>query len=544
MRRIGTILVILMLVACGVGGLYLKGLQSAQKAAQDKLADTTKVSRTDLDVRVIESGSIDAVKSVEVKSRVSGRLARLFVEEGDRVTAGQLIAQVDRQEPELRVRQDSAQLRGAQSNVGRIGVEIAQRRVTAKAQLDQAILRARQLETEMQVQPSLTRSQVAAAEATLSAAKEELERLRTSGHPNQRTALEAAVREASATLENAEREYNRNADLERRGFVAKQVVEQTKLAMDLAKVRLDSAKANLSRLDSQQRSERASAEDNVRRAQADRDRVVAGSFIDVNKRREYQDAVADISKARAALKDIDVLMAQRSQGQASVDQLNSVLSDSMRQLRETNITAPLSGVVSKKYIQIGELATGLSAFSQGTPIVRIEDRSVLRVNLNVNEIDVAKLSLGMSASVEVDALPGKKYSGLVKKIAPASLSTGATTTTSTSSDTVVKYAVEIWLDSPDDKLRSGMSAKCTLQVAGRKNVLALPVEFIGKDKQGSFVDVVVGKTEKGHKTETRRVTTGLTTGSQVEILTGIKEGETVARPKFSGPPRQGFIQTN
>jgi multidrug efflux pump subunit AcrA (membrane-fusion protein) len=85
-----------------------------------------------------------------------------------------------------------------------------------------------------------------------------------------------------------------------------------------------------------------------------------------------------------------------------------------------------------------------------------------------------------------------------------------------------------------------MSAKCSLEVAKRENALVLPVEFVGKDDEGRFVEFPA-KDPKG-KPEKRRVKTGLETGAKIEIIEGLKEGEKVARPKFSGPSRQGFMQ--
>src|SRR5579863_77782 len=79
--------VLLVLLVCGLGGLALKGLQPA--AAKTESAPVT-VQRSDLKIQVVETGTLNANNVVELKSLVSGRLKALYVDEGDRVKAGQL----------------------------------------------------------------------------------------------------------------------------------------------------------------------------------------------------------------------------------------------------------------------------------------------------------------------------------------------------------------------------------------------------------------------------------------------------------------------
>jgi hypothetical protein len=110
-----------------------------------------------------------------------------------------------------------------------------------------------------------------------------------------------------------------------------------------------------------------------------------------------------------------------------------------------------------------------------------------------------------------------------------------------SSDAVVKYQVEVWLDEADPKLRSGMSAKCTFETVSKKNVLRLPVEYVGKDKDGRFVMLAPPKGSK-EKPKRQGVTIGVTTGAFAEILSGVKEGDRVKRPDYTGPARKGFFQ--
>lgn len=544
MKKIGLILGIVAVVVCGAGYVMFQGAQRAKAALAGKDKDVATVTRQDMAQTVVETGTIDAIKSVEVKSKAGGRLSKLHVDEGDLVTAGQLIVEIDPQETELRVRQDEAQLRGASSSVARTDIEIAQRRVTAQANLKQAEVRLSQLRTELGIQPTLTKASITSARTQVANAKQELERLERTAHPNQRIATETALREAEANLTNVEAEFNRQKELRDQGFVAPKVVENAGLSLELARIRLKQARENSDRLETQLRIEKQRAIEDLHRAEAELERATANSIQDVLKRKEYENAVQDLAKARVALRDVDTLRQSRIQSQSSVDQLSSVLDDSRRQLGETKIKSPLTGVVTKKLVQEGELVAALSSFSSGTPILRIEDRTALRVKLSVNEIDTARLSLGMKAKITVDALPEKTFEGTVKKVAPASTAIGqATLGSPVSTDSVVKYDVEIWLTDVDPRLRSGMSAKCTLEVAKKDKALTLPSEYVGKDEKGRFVEFPLPKDAKPDaKPERRYVKVGIQTGATVEILEGLKEGDKVRKPKFTGPDRSGFMQ--
>ena len=526
---------------CGVGSYALKSMGGGQDPTKDAAATTT-VTRDDLTVTVIENGTIDAEKSVDVKGRVSGRLKKLFKDEGDLVTKGELLAIIDPQETQLQVEQNAAQLRGASSAAERARLEIGQRRITARVAYEQAKARAEELRLELEAQPKLTSAAIRQAQTALASAQQDRLRLVNSLNPTQRVSAETAVREAQANLDNSQRDYQRQTELEAKGYVSGKVVEDAKLQVDLAKARLDSATENFNRLDAQLKADVAKVDEQIRQTQAALDTAKLNSVQDKVKVQTYKSAVADVEKAKADMEDPALLEQGRQQNLATVAQLSSVLRDAQRQLGETDIRAPISGVVTKRGLQVGELATGLSNFSSGSTIVKIEDRSSMLVKLNMNEIDTAKLALGMSAGIDVDALPDEDFTGHVTKIAPASIDTSSTTGAATSSDAVVRYQVEIRLDKTSPHLRSGMSAKCRLNVMSRPKVLVVPLDFVGHDGKTAFLMVRTGTDPKKPTYEKKTVHLGISSGAKVEILDGIKEGDILSKPKYSGPDRKGMMQ--
>ena len=198
MKKIGIALLAIVLLIVVAALLSRGGGQSASASTERET-----VKKGDLLTQVIETGSLDAIKTVEVKSKVSGRVARLNVEEGDVVNAGQLIAVIDPEETQFRVEQDRARLKAAQAALDGVDVQIKQRKVTAKTNVDRASSRVAQLKLELDAQPTLTRTEIETAETAYNNAVKSRDLLQRVTQPNQRTSVQNQVAEAQSTLQNA-----------------------------------------------------------------------------------------------------------------------------------------------------------------------------------------------------------------------------------------------------------------------------------------------------------------------------------------------------
>ncbi|MBX3112765.1 MAG: efflux RND transporter periplasmic adaptor subunit [Fimbriimonadaceae bacterium] len=523
------------LAGCGMPPGGMPGMNAANK--------TTKVEKGELVMQVVETGTLEPEKVVEVKSRVGGILTKLLVDEGDVVSAGQLIGVVDPQETELLVKQTEAQLSGAQASVDRQGIEIAKRKVTIETTLEKAKSRVAQLEAEMKAQPALTTAAIRSAQTQLDLQTKAYEQLVNVTQPNARTTAVNAVTDAENNLKTAQADLNRRKSLVEMGYAAARDVEQAQLQVDLNQTRLREAKERVMRLDNDFRLDREKASQQVKAAQAELDRAKTNAIADRVKKEDYRQALVAVREAEADRRDILSLGAAKRQQEASVRQLQSSLDDSRRQLSYTEIRAPLAGVIGKRYVQAGELVTSLGSFSSGTAVVRIDDRSSMIVKLQVNEIDTARLEVGQPAEIVIDALPDTKFTGKVSKIAPAQVGAASSSTAAaTSADPVVKYQVEVRLDNIDPHLKAGMSAKCTMKVVDLKDVLRLPVAYLGQDEKGFFVMIPPADPKDKKAKPTRRdITVGLRTSTHFEIKSGLKEGETVVKPEYKGPKRQGMM---
>lgn len=182
-----------------------------------------------------------------------------------------------------------------------------------------------------------------------------------------------------------------------------------------------------------------------------------------------------------------------------------------KELDDTVIKAPFSGIVSKVYVEKGEIIAGVGA-SSSNKILHLIDTSRLFAEVNVDEVDISKVKLGQGANVKVDAYPDEVFSGKVVSIAREATTSGG----------LVVVKVKIELDRPDSRLKPGFTANADIIVGEAKNAIILPVEEV-KERGGRYFVTVL----QNGKPVPREVEVGVSDGSYVEIKKGLREGDIV-----------------
>jgi HlyD family secretion protein len=527
------------LLICGGVGWIIAGTRvRANPSANER---TFTVERGDITVEVSESGAVEPVRVVEIKSRVPGRIETLLVDEGAIVEQGQLLARIDPREIKQQVEQGSAQVESARASAQRARIALEMEAQQARLQLQQAQIRYEQALREAETQPTLTQTALKNAENALKSAQENLRLLREVKHPQERVELANALRDAETRLQEARRNYERLQALLEKGYVSRQQVDAAQTQLVAAESQLRNLQQRQQQLAQQHAIELENARLQVESAQSDLERARASAVQDELKRKALEAARADLERARLRLRDIEMRQLELQQARASEKQAVSQFQNLMIQLSETDVRAPIRGVVTRRYREVGELVmSGTTGFGEGTPILQVADLSQMRVRLNLNELDVAKVRVGMPVEITVDALPQRKFRGVVRKIAPAAQSNPQQQTASLG---VVKFAVEVYLNQTDDALRPGMTARCRVITARKANALRLPLEALGKEGDRDYVlRIVPNQTEPNGKPKTEKVfvKVGLRSASHAEILDGVREGDKVLKPPFSGPQRRQF----
>jgi RND family efflux transporter MFP subunit len=189
---------------------------------------------------------------------------------------------------------------------------------------------------------------------------------------------------------------------------------------------------------------------------------------------------------------------------AQIAQADAELQELRIRLGQTEIASPLTGVVATRFVDPGAL------LSSSTPILLILDLSTMLTVVNVPERDVNKIRVGSTAKVSVDALAGEEFLGRVVRISPIL-------------DPQTRTApVEIELENAGEHLKAEMFSRVDLNLETRRSAILLPREALvyRNERQGVFV--VDAETARFQP-----VVTGLTEGDRIEIVEGVREGDTV-----------------
>jgi HlyD family secretion protein len=346
-----------------------------------------------------------------------------------------------------------------------------------------------------------TQTQIAALDAAENAVNTARAQLNTS---------KADLDKAKVEQINADIELKRAADLLEAGIETRSKYDTAKMRFDMTVASVNAAKARVEQSEVQVRD----AEIRVKQA----------------------DAALNSSKARVA------------QQRAGFDQAND-------QLKKTTQYAPIDGVVAGPIVKVGTFA--LANFSS-TALLLIADMTVINVEVRVDETDIANVALGQKAKVKVDALGDKELEGeIVERAAWAQNRSGQTTaqTAAAANQEAKDFKVVVRLtnltDELRDRLKPGMSATAVITTNRRENAIAVPLQALverdprqigqgGGNPAGQTQNPKDKKPFKGvftiqnDKAVFVPVETGITGENDIEIKSGLKEGQEIV----TGPYRQ------
>jgi multidrug efflux pump subunit AcrA (membrane-fusion protein) len=198
------------------------------------------------------------------------------------------------------------------------------------------------------------------------------------------------------------------------------------------------------------------------------------------------------------------------QAQTALDNAELELEQAKDALEDTTITAPYDGLITEVMVEEGDtVPAGISA----GPLFHIVDPSTIEMSGLIDEMDIAGVEIGQKASITLDALPDREYTGTVTYISKVG----------TIEAGVVSYETTITIDEPGPELKDAMSATAEIVVEAHEDVLMVPRQAIVRTDAGKrAVELWTGE-------EVRRqpVTTGVSTGRYTEIVKGLSEGDVV-----------------
>jgi HlyD family secretion protein len=386
-----------------IGGVFLAGvvmvlvLTAAKKREKSVEVRIEPVQNRDLVASVTASGQVRPQTKVDIASDVSGKIVRLAVKEGQLVTAGQFLLQIDPEQAKAAVQRAEAML------------------ASAKAQLAQS-------------------------QANLSQAKKSYERSNS-------------IKQTNATL------------------ISDEQIDQLKTAVEVNEALVEAARH-------------------------------------------------------------------------SVDQATASVNDSKTSLGKTTIFAPMAGRVTRLVVEQGETAVPGTFNKDAATLLTISDMKVLETKVKVDETDVARIKVGDSAQVQIDAFADTTFVGRVTRISNSSVKAAA----AQSADQAVDYEVTIQLLNAPAETRPDFSSTAKIITDSRHNVLSIPIIALtvreNEDLAKGDTAVGLGKTKPkkditkkdvegvfvvgtDNKVAFRPVKVGIAGEKHFEVVSGLKEGEKI-----------------
>lgn len=259
----------------------------------------------------------------------------------------------------------------------------------------------------------------------------------------------------------------------------------------------------------------------------------------------FEKGVISKSEWERSVADYDIAKASRESAYYNVQSAAASVKQSRDNLSRTTIYAPMDGTISKLSVELGERVVGTAQMA-GTEIVRVANLNNMEVEVDVNENDIVKVTLGDSTIVEVDAYLKREFKGVVTEIANSA-------ETALSADQVTNFKVKVRIlpesykdlveGKPDyfSPFRPGMTATVDIVTERKEKIIGVPISAIviktdtSSVKKRNVKETSTETSEKfecvfvkvGDEAKLRVINTGIQDDSNIEITSGLTEEDVV-----------------
>lgn len=183
----------------------------------------------------------------------------------------------------------------------------------------------------------------------------------------------------------------------------------------------------------------------------------------------------------------------------------------LSKLNQTVITSPIDGTVIGKPLPAGQMVA--QGVTNPTVILTVADMSQMQIEAQIDQTDIGKVAVGQKVSFTVDAYPDKKFTGTIANVSKKAVT----------QQNVIYYTATIDVKDAQDLLNPSMVARVTVSIGESKGTLLIPLAAVKSDKNGKYVVVI----KADGKSENIAVTTGVLGEDNIEIKSGLNEGDTV-----------------
>jgi HlyD family secretion protein len=452
--------------------------------------EVASVHRSTIASTVQVTGSIQALQDVQLSARISGRVIAVNFREGQLVRAGQVIVQQDTTDLQATAREAEANISQAEANVSSNVAKVSQTK------------------TNYLLAVQTAKQSVAQAKAQVASAQQNYLKIKGGARPQQILQGQSQLLLAKANLDNAHTTLNRDKSLFSQGAIAKSD--------------LDTAQTNY---DVQVQTYKNQQQSYSLTVQGNQTEDIAAALAQLQQQQaNLQTAISNQQTVQLRRDDITAAQAALQQARAAVQQQQATLAYDQQQISYASIQSPIDGIVAARETEPGQIA------SPGTNLMRVVNVKTVYYEPTVYETDFSQTTVGAPVTVQVDALPGRSFSGIVKAVYPAA-SSGSR-----------QFTLRVAVPNPTNALRPGMFARGTLMAEIHHNAVVIPVSALvpvlnsGTDAASSEGNATGGTTlpaqqvfvvGAGGKAVARKVKTGIVTQSQVEVTSGLSPGDSL-----------------
>ena len=453
------------------------------------------VRRGEFVVKLRETGNLEALLSVEVRSNVEGEIEQIFVTEGEFVEEGRELLKIDDEQISEQRNQAEAYRNAQKARHKQADLQIELTTKRHASDIAQAENSVRMSEGRLESIKAETRQRITEAETRISTTRNYLEQddisLRQAQIALEQAQLayqraQAASQSSKVKLDTAQAEYDRNKELFEKQLVSKRTLEESETRHANAQYEYDTAEKDVQTqfqsVESQKQNIEA-REEAIKSRKATlkqhEEGLITIKEAGAAREKEY---VAGLENARAQLLKIqetadpekELTRHSKVSARADLRQAESALAAQEKRLRWTTVQAPISGTVTRVFFEEGEIVTsGRSAFSRGEALMTIADLSKMIVKTRINEVEISKVEVGQEAEVRVETYTDRVFKGRVSEISP-----GAIVPQQGMQNTVITFEVDVEILEATSELLPGMSADVDIIVFKRSDVLQLPIEAV------------------------------------------------------------------
>jgi RND family efflux transporter MFP subunit len=559
--RVAAIAVLALLVLAGFAAVSSrrKAAQTAAPAVHPAAApkpaavevQVERVFARALSQPIRVTGTLRTDEVVTLSTKATGLVKRVLAKEGDRVRRGQLLVEVD--DRDLRAQRDRAvatvragesQVKEAEAAVHAAEARLQQARTNrniknvgagsdyrrAQQSVNTSRTRLSQAQSLAEIADTEAETRVASARSSLQAARERLKALQEGSRKQEKATAEAAVNRAQSQVARMKSMLGRREQLLRDGAIASEVVDNARRDFEAAQADLDAARQQLSLvLEGPRTEELRVGEETVRMAEAalrDAEAYRAKGKVSNEDVRAAESAVEqaqaglEASKANLAQSqwnedEIRSVQAALNQARATVSKAQSTANQARADVRyqdelisQTRVFSPINGVVTKRSVQ-----AGAAVVQMRNELMTLVSEDTLYFEATAPESALPQLAQGLQARVQMDALPGRTFAGVVREIIPVAEGTNRSVRLRISFPRTAQGAAVV-----------GGFARAEIQGRSRSPVISVPREAVVSDEGQTFVFVV----DRG-KAARRSVRVGEAggDGDRVALIAGVRDGEQV-----------------